>query len=227
MIELWNNLFVEPFLNVIVLFYETVAFGNLGVAVIMMTILLRLALFPLTIISERNKAKYERLEEDMEHMKDIYVDDPVKLKEHIRSLLQRHRISPWAKATVLLAQGLVLLGIYTVFNRGITTSLDGLYAWVPQPQLPINTIFLGADVSIKSFYWSLTVGIVLYLTIVVDQRKHEQILGREDAVFRYAFPLTIAMVLSLLPMVKALFILTSILFSVCVSFIRHRIWPTE
>ena len=227
MIELWNNIFVHPFLNAIVLLYETVAFGNLGVAVIMMTILLRLALFPLTIISERNKAKYEGLEDEMERLKDVYLDDPVKLKEHIRGLLRENHISPWAKATVLFTQGLVLLGIYTVFNRGITASLSGLYSWMAQPQLPINTIFFGADVSVKNLYWSLAVGVLLYITIVMDQRKHEQILGREDAFFRYAFPLTIAMVLSLLPMVKALFILTSIIFSMFVSYIRHKLWPTD
>lgn len=227
MFALWSAIFVHPFLNAMVLLYETVAFGNLGVAVIELTVLLRLILFPLTIISEKNKAKYERLEVDMEHLKDSYQDDTVKLKEHVRQLLRENRISPWAKTTVLIVQGFVLLGFYQVFYRGVSASLDGLYSWVTHPQMPINTMFFGFDIGVRSFYWALAVGVVLYISIVVDQRKHEQILGHEDAVFRYAFPITIVVVLSLLPMVKALFVLTSILFSVFVSFIRHRLWPTE
>lgn len=227
MFALWSTIFVYPFLNVMVVLYETVAFGNLGVAVIELTILLRLALFPLTIISERNKAKYERLEDDMELLKESYKDDPVRLKEHVRKLLRVHRISPWAKTSVLLTQGLVLVGFYQVFYRGISASLDGLYSWVAHPPAPINTLFFGFDIGKRNFYWALGVGIFLYITIVVDQRKHEQILGREDAVFRYAFPLFIVVILSLLPMVKSIFVLTSMFFSVFVSFVRHRIWPVS
>lgn len=227
MVALWNAIFVHPFLNTMVLLYETVAFGNLGVAIIELTVLLRLVLFPLTIISERNKAKYERLEADMEHLKESYKDDQIKLKDHVRELMRVHRISPWAKTSVLVIQFFVLIGIYQVFIHGVTASLDGLYSWVPRPRLPIDTIFFGSDVGMRSFYWALAVGVVLYVTIVADQRKHEQILDQQDAVFRYAFPLFIVVLLSLLPMVKSLFVLTSILFSVFVSFIRHRIWPTE
>lgn len=227
MVWLWNTIFVHPFLNMMVLLYETVAFGNLGLAIIELTVLLRLVLFPLTIISERNVAKYERLEADMEHLKEAYKDDPVRLRERVRELMRSHRISPWAKTSLLVVQGLVLLGFYQVFYRGITASLDGLYSWVPSPSMPINTMFFGFDVAQKSFWWALVVGIVLYLTIVVDQRKHEQILDQQDAAYRYAFPATIVVVLSILPMVKTLFVLTSLLFSVFVSFIRHRIWPTD
>ena len=227
MSNLWFTIFVYPPLNAMVMLYETVAFGNLGVAVIELTIILRLVLFPFTIISERNEAKYERIEAEMEGLKRTYADDPVQLKECVRELLRTHRISPWAKMIVLVIQFLVLVGFYQVFYRGISASLVGLYPWVMHPQMPINTMFFGFDIAVKNFYWALAVGIVLYISVVIDQRKHEQILGHEDAVFRYAFPLFTVVLLSVLPMVKSIFVLTSMFFSIAVSFIRHRIWPTE
>jgi len=227
MFELWRQIFLYPFLNGLILLYNTVAFGNLGVAVIELTILLRLALFPLTVISERNKAKYERLEPEVDRIAEAYKDDSIKMRDRVREVLKKNRISPWAKASVLGIQGMVLVALYAVFIRGVNASLDGLYSWVPHPAMPINTAFFGFDVGARSFYWALAVGIVLFMTIVIDQRKHAQVLGKSDAFFRYAFPIFTVVLLSLLPMVKTLFVLTSMAFSIIISNLRHVIWPTD
>lgn len=226
MFEPWRQVFLYPLLNGLILLYETVAFGNLGAAVIEFTVLLRLLLFPLTVVSERNKARYERLESEVERIAAAYKDDHVGMRERVRELLKENRINPWAKAVMIVIQGLVLLVIYQVFSRGIAASLDGLYSWVPAPVLPIEVRFFGTDIGAPSLAWAAAVGVVLYLAIVIDQRKHVNFLGRSDAVFRYAFPAFTVVLLSFLPMVKSLFVLTSILFSVIVSFVRHRLWPT-
>lgn len=227
MFELWRHIFLYPFLNGLIWLYNTVAFGNLGVAVIELTVILRLFLFPLTVISERNKAKYERLEPEVDQIAEAYKDDPVKMRERVREMLHRNRINPWAKASVLAIQGMVLIALYAVFQRGVTASLDGLYAWVQQPTMPINTRFLGLDIGEPSFYWAVAVGLILFTTIVIDQRKHAQVLGKSDALFRYAFPVFTVVLLSILPMVKTLFVLTSMVFSIIISNLRHAIWPTD
>ena len=226
MFELWRNIFLFPLLNGLIMLYNTVAFGNLGVAVIEITILLRLFLFPLTIVAERNAAKYERLEEEVQKLQESFKDDTIQMKEKVRELLKKNKISHWAKAMVLVIQLLVLVAIYQVFFRGISASLDGLYTWVVNPTLPINTLFLGFDVAKRNIYWPLFVGVILYLSIASDQKKNAQVLGRSDAIFRYAFPLFTVMILFFLPMVKALFVLVSMLFSIIISFLRRIIWPT-
>lgn len=227
MFELWRQIFLYPFLNGLIFLYNTIAFGNLGLAVIELTVILRLVLFPLTIISERNKARYERLEPEVDRIAEAFKDDQVKMRDRVRELLQQNRINPWAKASVLAIQGMVLIALYAVFARGVTASLDGLYAWVQQPSMPINTSFLGFGIGKPSFYWALAVGLILFTTIVIDQRKHAQVLGKSDAFFRYAFPIFTVVLLSLLPMVKALFVLTSMVFSIIISNLRHAIWPTD
>lgn len=224
--EFFHDYLVAPLLNVLMYLYETVAFENLGVAVIEMTVLLRLALLPLSIVSEADEVKYERLETEVARTQEHFKNDRVQAHEEIRNLLKKHRISPWAKMVVLLIQLLVLIVLYQVFVSGINAQLSGLYKWVVQPNLPINTNFLGVEIGSHNFWWALAVGVFLYIEIAWEQRHVVHLLGPQDAVFRYAFPIFSVVVLLLLPMVKSLFILTSMIFSLVITLIRRMIWRT-
>ncbi|HTK60693.1 MAG TPA: YidC/Oxa1 family membrane protein insertase [Candidatus Baltobacteraceae bacterium] len=213
MSSLWHDGLVSPMLATLLFLYRTLAFGNLGVAVIELTVLLRLALLPLTILAERSSARYERLSEEVASIQEQYKNDEVLANEQIRELLKRRKINPWAKATVLLVQFAALLALYQVFTRGALTP-------------DVDPTFFGFDIGKRNIWWALSVGIVLYLEISHEQRQVEHLLGKQDAVYRYAFPLFSVVVLSLLPMVKAIFVLTSMAFSLIVSTVRHKLWPT-
>src|SRR5512135_3389423 len=136
MVELWRAIFVYPLLDVLILFYNTVAFQNLGVAVIEMTVLLRLALLPINIQAERDSARYERLELEVSEIQKAFKGDPVMANDHIRALLKKRKVSPWAKTSILLVQLLVLVVLYQVFLSGINAHLDHLAGWVGTPQMP-------------------------------------------------------------------------------------------
>lgn len=213
MTDAWNGYLVHPLLDTLLFLYRTLAFGNLGVAVIELTVLLRLALLPLTVLAERSSARYERLSEDVAAIQGQYKNDPVLANEQIRELLKKRKINPWAKATVLLVQLAVLLALYQVFTRG---------ALSPE----VVPTFFGMSLVARNVWWALAVGAVLYFEIAHEQRQVEHLLGKQDAIYRYAFPLFSVVVLSMLPMVKALFVLTSMAFSFLVSRIRHKLWPT-
>ncbi len=226
MAELWRALFVYPLLDVLMFLYDTVAFGNLGVAVIEMTFLLRFALLPITVLAERDSARYERLEAEVAGIQKAFKGDAVMANDRIRDLLKKRKVSPWAKTSILAIQLLVLVALYQVFLRGIDAHLDRLATWVNPPAMPINTMFLGFDLGSRNFFWSFAVGLYLYLEIVHEQRKVGHLLGRQDAIYRYAFPIFTVVLLSLLPMVKSLFVLSSMTFSLTVSSLRRWLWPT-
>lgn len=213
MTGLWHDLLVQPLLDTLLFLYRTAAFKNLGVAVIELTVLLRLALLPLTILAERSSARYERLSDEVAAVQAQYKNDQVLANEQVRELLKRRKVSPWAKAAVLLVQFLVLVALYQVFIKGALAA-------------DVVPTFFGAHLAGRSFGWALAVGIVLYFEIVHEQRQVAHLLGKQDAIYRYAFPLFSVVVLSILPMVKALFVLTSMAFSLLVSTIRHKVWPT-
>ncbi|MDD5251494.1 MAG: YidC/Oxa1 family membrane protein insertase [Patescibacteria group bacterium] len=224
MLEFWQNYLFRPLLNLLLYLYSGPAFGNMGFAIIELTVLLRIALLPLTLLDERNRSLYERLSRKMESLARDFKGDHVKRKEMIRELLKQHRVNYWAKVLVLGVQGLVLVLLYQVFMGGLKFDRpEALYSWVNRPEA-VNTLFLGFDLAKHSTFWPLLVAVVLFLEIYSVQKKHVHLVTRSDVMYLIFFPLFTAVALLLLPMVKSLFILTSMVFSMLVFWIRQVVF---
>jgi len=214
--HIWTIYLFQPVFNLLVYFYNELANQNFGVAVIYLTLLLRLLLLPFSLINVWNEGFYKKISKDISKIALAYKDDPVLQNQEIREFLHHHRINPWAKAIVLGVQALTLILLYQVFLGGIHGSkFDLLYAGVERPDF-INTQFLGFDIGARSILWPAIVAIFLFLEVSWEQRKKKKILMNSDIVYKVLFPLAIFIVLAVLPMVKSIFILTSLIFSLIV-----------
>ena len=217
--DFWNIYLYEPVFNFLIWIYNNWADGNMGWAVIYLTATLRFALLPLTILSERNKAKNAEVEIELAKLAKEFQYDRVAQKQEIRRRLKLRRIQPWAKALSLAVQALVFLLLYQVFISGITGQrmLKTLYSFVDFPGT-INNIFYGFHLKDShDFVWSGIVGIWLLLEIYIGFKKRKGDLRRGDLFYFIFFPLGVFLFLWALPMVKSLFVLTSMVF----SFIVH------
>jgi YidC/Oxa1 family membrane protein insertase len=227
--SIWDNLLYKPLFNLLIWIYNNWTNENLGWAVVNVTILLRVALLPFTIISERNRVKNEALIKDVKKIQqDIHLDR-VSKNEEIRSVLKKRKVQPWAKAIVLGIQALVLVLLYQVFLRGITGQKIAKILY-PSVELPghINTEFFGFDLGAShSLFWAGLVGIILFLEIYIKYKKVKIKIKKSDLAYFFLFPLLVFWILWLLPMVKALFVLTSILFSVMVHQFTKVIFKPE
>ena len=221
MVAIWHDWLYTPLLNALIWLYEGPAFGNLGVAIIELTVILRIVLMPFTIVDERSKSNYERLSERIGEIERDFKTDHIKRNEKIRELLKEHKVSYWSKVFVLGVQLLVLILLYQVFMAGIRyTNLDMIYPWIDSPS-SVNTMFFGFDLALRSWFWPTVVGAVLFAQIYSVQKKREHLVTKADVMYMIFFPLFTIVVLLVLPMVKSLFVLTSIFFSMFVFWARR------
>lgn len=231
MIEtIWHDFLYQPLLNLLIFIYNNYTNFNLGLAVIYLTVLLRLALLPFTFASERDKLRWERLNLEVKKIKGDYKKDPILMKEMVRGALKKYQIRPWSKTVILGIQLLVLVVLYQVFMGGINNKFNDLYNGVVAPDfvqltfLPIKGLnFSGFNLAAtKDLFLPALVGIILYLEIYLSQRVRSEILARSDIAFRFFFPFFSFVVLYYLPTVKSVFILTSMFFSITIALIT---WP--
>lgn len=221
--QIWHDFLYTPLLNFLIWLYNGPAFENLGLAIIYLTVLIRIVLLPFTVISERSKLLYEKLAQKIKNIEHDFKNDPIKKKEMIRQIMKEYRVSPWAKVIVLAGQALILILLYQVFLGGINGKLGDLYFWVTHPDF-INTKFLGFDLGeTRNLFWSGLVGIVLFLEIYFDSRSRPTGLTRSEVAYMIFFPAACFLVLWLLPIAKSIFILTSLFFSFFIILIRQRI----
>src|SRR3989344_9421816 len=103
---LFTLLIYQPFLNLLVAIYlglNSVTGGkaDMGIAVIIFTVALRIILLPLSFASDRTEAERREIEEKIKEIKKVFGTDPIRKKQEIRNLF-------WGNRRVLFSEGLNL-----------------------------------------------------------------------------------------------------------------------
>lgn len=226
---LWHDLLYQPLFNFLILIYNNWTDMNFGWAVVYLTLLLRVVLLPFSLVSERNRVRNAELSAEIDRLSREYRSDPIMRKDEIRRVLRKRKVQPWAKIIVLGIQVLVLILLYQVFLRGITGEkiLKILYPTVDFPGV-INLNFYGFHLGEQfNIFWSGAVGLWLFLEIYFDYKnKNMKGLRKGDLLYFVLFPAAVFMVLWYLPMVKSLFILTSMAFSLIIAQISKALFKS-
>ncbi len=220
----WNEYLYRPLLNVLVWLYSNVAQENLGWAVVILTAALRLVLLPLSVINQRNAVRFAKIRERIVDLKETFKGDPVMLKQEIREVMGQTRVSPWAKTLILSIQGLVLVLLYQVFLAGMSSGkiVPLLYNWNSAPG-SMNTIFFGTDIAVRSIWWAAAIAVWLFLDAYIVAKKNDGSVTKGEMIFVITFPLAVFVVMWWLPMVKSLFVLTSLVFSATITLLRRLV----
>lgn len=215
---IWNDYLYRPLFNVLIWLYNNTAQQNLGWAVIYLTLLLRFVMLPITILSEIGAVKNQELEDEIRRTEKDFRNDPILQKEQIRKQIKKKKVRPWTKVVSLGIQLLVLILLYQVFLRGITGEklIKFLYDWVDFPG-SINIMFYGFNLGqTHDIVWPGLVALFLLIEIYLDFTRHKKQLEKSDLFYFIFFPVASFFILWILPMVKSLFILTSMTFSVII-----------
>ena len=216
---IWHDFLYQPLFNLLIWMYNNWTDQNLGWSIVYLTIILRVVLLPFTIVTERDKAKNAALADELIRIDKEFKNDSVLKKEEMRRIMKKRKIRPWAKAVVLGIQALVLVLLYQVFLQGITGEkmVKILYPVVDFPgQINVNfyNFDLGAD---KDFLAAGIVALYLFFEIYLNYKKRGVGVKKADLVYFILFPIAVFVVLYILPMVKALFIFTSLIYSAVVG----------
>ena len=217
---LWYIFLYQPLFNILIWLYSNVAGENLGWAVVWLTIILRVILLPLTIVSEFAAMRRHKANAEAEAAIKAYRNDPLAQRAAARKIARKYHLSPWAKVMSLGIQLLVLILLYQVFIRGINGDkiLKILYPFIDFPG-QINTSFYGFEIGRPhDWLWAGIAAFYLLVSIFLEKRSNKG-WDKSEMFFLLFFPLFTFAVLWYLPMVKSLFILTTMIFSDIVSII--------
>ena len=158
---LWNQILIWPILNLLVAFYKLFEFlhipGPLGFAIILLTIVIRLVLYPLMQAQLKSAKKMADLKPHLDAISTKHKDDKKKLQQAQMDLYKQHGINPAAGCLPLLVQMPVLIALYNVFyevlNNGnlneIVSAINHV-VYVPMLKLAVLDItFFGANLGTK------------------------------------------------------------------------------
>ena len=166
--------------------------GNYGLAIIMLTILVRLVLFPLFQKQLSVSAQMRKLNPHLKEIQEKYKDKPEEYQKKTMELYQQHKVNPFSGCLPTLVQFPVMIALYNVLMKQISTAQAASFLWVadlskPDPYvLPIlvgittfgqaKTMSMDQDPNSKTMIWMMPIfmlfmsyrfaaGLALYWTV--------------------------------------------------------------
>ena len=105
-------------------------FGNYGLAIIAITICIRLAFFPLANFSFRSMAKMKALQPEMVRLKELHKDDKMKLQQEMMALYKKEKVNPMSGCLPILVQIPVFFALYKVLFVTIEMRQMPFFGWI-------------------------------------------------------------------------------------------------
>ncbi|MGE5425522.1 MAG: YidC/Oxa1 family membrane protein insertase [Bacillota bacterium] len=142
MIHLFQVVFYQPILNLLVFLYNSVTLHDLGLAIILLTVIIKLILWPLSRKSIRSQKALQLLQPKIDELKVKYKDNQQEMGRELMDLYKQNKVNPFSSCLPLLLQLPFFIAVYRVFRDGLQNHLDLVYSFVPRPET-INPVFLG------------------------------------------------------------------------------------
>lgn len=140
---MFNFLLYRPLLNLLVWISEHLVAGDFGFAVIIITVIVRLLLFPFFHKSLKDQKLMTKIQAEREKVEKQYKDDKEKQVAEIMRLYKENKVNPFSGFLLLLIQLPVILALYKVIITGINGAVAAsLYSFI-KPITAVNYTFLG------------------------------------------------------------------------------------
>ena len=126
----WGFLYMitKPLFHAIDYFFKLL--GNYGLAIIAVTICIRLAFFPLANFSFRSMAKMKVLQPEMARLKELHKNDKMKLQQEMMALYKKEKVNPMSGCLPILVQIPVFFALYKVLFVTIEMRQMPFYGWI-------------------------------------------------------------------------------------------------
>lgn len=161
MTALFEALLYQPLFNFFVGLYNLIP--DVGVVIIILTVIIKLVLYPLTKKSIKAQKSLSELQPKLEELKKKYKekDQQQQLAQETMKLYKEHKVNPFGSCLPILVQLPIFLALYWVLRAGLTSdNFDLLYSFVANPE-HINPMGFGiVDLSRGQSLESLGLGLL-------------------------------------------------------------------
>ncbi|GHM58843.1 MAG: membrane protein insertase YidC [Candidatus Mesenet longicola] len=163
--------FITKPVFVLLEYFHTV-FKNFGLAILLLTLLIKLTMLPLSNKSYISTFRLKQLQPEMLRIKELYKNDKMKLNKEMSSLLKKHNINPMSGFLPMLIQIPIFFALYKVLFVTIEMRHAPFYLWIHDLSAPdpmnILTLF-----GLLDYNPPISIGIlpiILGITMIIQQK---------------------------------------------------------
>ena len=198
----WFYFITKPLYHLIDFLYHV--FGNFGVAILLVTVIVKALFFPLANKSYASMAKMKKLQPEMEKLRERFKDDKARQSQELMALYQKEKINPLAGCLPILLQIPVFFALYKVLFISIDMRHAPFFGWIrdlsaPDPTSVFNLMGLLPIPPVEAFLlghtvglWAVFMGITMWLQMQLNPQQPDPM---QQAIFNW-MPLLFMFMLS-------------------------------
>lgn len=160
--QIFHTVFYQPLYNALIFLISIIPTADVGIAVVILTLVVKTIILPLSHKSVTSQAKMRGIEPEIKKVKERHKDKQEQARQTME-LYKKHGVNPFSGCLLMLIQLPVIFALYWVFLKGLAhIDTAPLYSFITMPD-HINTHFLGLiDMSKKSLILAIFAGISQY-----------------------------------------------------------------
>lgn len=165
MSHLFNVILLQPILNLLIWLYTVLPGGDIGFAIIVVTFVVKVILYPLTQAQLKQQRALQQLQPKIEEIRSRLKDDKEGQAKELMALYSKEKVNPAASCLPLLIQLPVFIALYRALSIGLASEgfTNLLYPFVAHPE-SVNPKFLGLfDLTHPSYVLAVLAAGVQYL----------------------------------------------------------------
>lgn len=172
LLSLYNEFLFRPLFNGLVWFYTALPGQDLGLAIIVLTVLIRIVLTPLLWKGQGAQRKLGALQPEIRRIQEETKNNREAQGKALMELYARHKVNPFSGCLIMLVQLPILIALFHVFRRGLDPAeLQLLYSFIPNPG-SLNAVAFGlVDLSRGNIWLGAIAAVTQYFQIKLSTPK--------------------------------------------------------
>lgn len=150
MLALYHEILFRPIYNLTIALYNILG-SDLGLAILALTVMVRLALWPLTRKTLHSQRAMQEIQPKLKKVQEEFKDDKERQAKEMMELYKREKVSPFSSCLPLLVQLPLFIALYQALRAGLKEeTLSQLYSFVGNPG-EVSVLSMGfLDLSVRS-----------------------------------------------------------------------------
>jgi YidC/Oxa1 family membrane protein insertase len=228
LINIFNTVLYQPLFNALILLYLYIPGRDFGLAIILLTIIIKLFLYPLAAKGIKSQKALASLQPKIKEIQEKFKDDKERQSRELMDLYKKENTNPFSGCLPLLIQLPILITLFRLFREGFTVEkMSFLYSFVPSFEA-INTTFFGiVNLAEPSIILAILTGIAQFFQAkMISPKKKKQAAGQTPDFSQmmqkqtlYFLPAFTIFILWSLPSALALYWLTTTVFTIVQQYI--------
>jgi YidC/Oxa1 family membrane protein insertase len=222
----WDIALLQPLINVLIAISHYL-FNNFGITIILLTLIIRFILLPLTLKQLRSSKKMQDLQPQLVELQKKYAKDKQKLAQEQMKLYKESGVNAAGCALTMVVQFPIWIALYQsiilalAFNPEALLNLSRyLYSWaVPLAQLPFHPNFLWFNLANGDIPLAILVGVTMWIQQkMVTPNNQDPRTAQQSQMMLWMMPLMFTFFSISFPAGLALYWLVSNIFSIVVQY---------